>query len=91
MRIKASDVFDEDSGDENIMVQGVIDAWFYEGNDIILLDYKSDFVDNSDELVKRYSGQLELYKKALGDAVGRNVKSAYIYSFCLGCEIEVGL
>ena len=34
-------------------------------NNIILVDYKTDFVKDENELIKKYKKQLEIYKKAL--------------------------
>ena len=65
-------------------------AWFVEGDDIILLDYKTDHVRSADELVKRYKIQLDLYKRALEAATGKKVKEIYIYSFSLGQEVALG-
>ena len=43
--IPANEVYPDNSdSDELIMIQGIIDAFFYEGRDIILVDYKTDFV-----------------------------------------------
>ena len=80
--------------DEDIMVHGVIDCYFYEynnetGNDeIVLIDYKSDNV-SVDEIKKRYSIQLHLYKIALERITDKKVKHCIIYSFSNNCEIYV--
>ena len=39
------------------MIQGIIDAFFYEGDDIVLVDYKTDFVMKGQEgkLAERYN------------------------------------
>lgn len=80
---------DEDD-DKRVMIQGVIDAYFFEGDDIILMDYKTDRVNDESELTGRYRIQLELYKSALERSTGRSVGGAYLYSFCIGAEIAVG-
>ena len=72
--------------DEKMMVHGIIDCYFYEGDDIVLIDYKSDNA-TVDELKRRYTIQLELYKKALESITGHKVKDTIIYSFKNGCEI----
>ena len=75
--------------DESILVQGIMDAWFMEGEDIVLADYKTDYVkpDQENMLAEKYRGQLEDYAGALERMTGRKVKERYIYSFCLGKEI----
>ena len=58
-------------------------------DELILLDYKTDFVQSEQELVNKYKKQLELYEKALEEAFHKKVKSTFIYSTYLGKEIEV--
>ena len=52
---------------EKVRLQGVIDLFFYEGDNVILVDYKTDYVERGkeDELVEKYRAQLEYYKEAL--------------------------
>ena len=69
--------------DEDILVQGIIDLYFIdENNKLVLLDYKTDYVEQGKEelLIKKYEKQLELYKQALEDALNRKVDEIYIYS-----------
>lgn len=70
---------------ERVLVQGIIDAYFLEGNQIVLVDYKTDYVKKGEEqkLVLRYRIQLEDYAQALEQMTGRKVKEKYIYSFAL--------
>ena len=53
--------------------------------------YKTDYVEKGkeNELIQKYKKQLELYKKALEQALGKKVKKVYIYSVYLGKEIEI--
>ena len=75
--------------DERILIQGIIDAWFLEGEEIVLVDYKTDRVSPGQEqkLIDLYQVQLEDYADALQRLTGRRVKEKYIYSFALGKEI----
>ncbi len=75
--------------EEMVLVQGIIDAWFIEGDDLVLLDYKTDRVEEEKTLVDRYRVQLDLYKRALEAATCRKVKEVYIYSFALSKAIEL--
>ena len=75
--------------DEMILVQGIIDVWFEEGEKIVLLDYKTDKVSSSDELVRRYRVQLDYYEEALTRITDKKVKERLIYSFTLGETISV--
>lgn len=50
---------------EGVLLQGIIDVFWLEGDSIVLLDYKTDRVQTKEELVQRYQTQLDLYAKAL--------------------------
>ena len=91
--IPANEVYSEKSDSEElIMIQGIIDAFFYEGDDIVLVDYKTDFVMKwqEEKLAERYKTQLDYYARALESVTGKKVKEKLIYSFSLGKIIEVG-
>ena len=75
--------------EEQVLIQGIIDAFFEEGDDLILMDYKTDAVKTGEELVKRYHTQMEYYTEALERIVGKKVKERIIYSFALGEEIRM--
>ncbi len=79
----------EKNGDskELLLVQGVIDVFFQEEEELVLLDYKTDRVKSEEELVKRYHGQMDYYEKALEQITKKKVKERIIYSFCLQKEI----
>ncbi|MCF0131868.1 MAG: PD-(D/E)XK nuclease family protein, partial [Pseudobutyrivibrio sp.] len=74
---------DAESEDETntVLVQGIIDVFFKEDDGIVLMDYKTDRVDEVGELVLRYEKQLALYGKALSRAYKLPVKEILIYSF----------
>lgn len=90
MNIKASKIYKEDI-DENILVQGVIDLYYIDEEDnIILVDYKTDYVKKDEqELIDKYRKQLSVYADALENALGKKVYKTYIYSVYLGKSIEV--
>ena len=72
--------------DDNILVQGIIDLYFInQDGEVVLVDYKTDYVEKGkeSELVEKYSKQLEIYKKALEQALGKCVNKCYIYSVYL--------
>ena len=70
---------------ERVLVQGIIDAYFLEDEEIVLVDYKTDYVRRGEEkkLIERYHTQLEDYGQALERMTRRRVKEKYIYSFAL--------
>ncbi len=76
-------------GDELVLVQGIIDVFWKEDDGIVLLDYKTDAVRTEKELVDRYRTQLELYQKAVEQALHEPVKEVLIYSFALGSVIKL--
>ena len=92
MEINSSEVYKElrQSKAENIMLQGIIDCFFEEEDELVLLDYKTDYVSKGeDEGVKaRYKVQLQYYTVALERMTGKKVKNKYIYLFSNGETIE---
>ncbi|WP_244834170.1 helicase-exonuclease AddAB subunit AddA [Clostridium sp. BJN0001] len=77
--------------DSTVRLQGIIDCFFeYKGN-IILFDYKTDYVKNNDEqsLILKYNSQIDYYSNAILKVTGKKVYKKYIYSFYLNKEIEV--
>lgn len=73
------------TSEDMVLIQGIIDAYFYEGEDIILVDYKTDYVPGNDEsfLIEKYGVQLNYYAEALERMTGKRVKEQIIYSFWL--------
>ena len=91
INIKAKDIYNKET-DENILVQGIIDLYYIDkDNNINLVDYKTDYIENGNEieLVNRYKEQLYLYKKALEQVYKKEVKNTYIYSVYLNKEIRI--
>ena len=87
--IPAKEIYNEDL-EEEILVQGVIDLYYINSNDeLVLVDFKTDYVKNRNEqvLIDRYKVQLKLYKNALEEALQRKVDKVYIYSTYLEKEI----
>ena len=87
MSIPASEADPSYPEDETILVQGVIDACFTEGDEIILVDYKTDRVKEIGELKRRYEKQLAYYQQALERTTGKKVKEKIIYSLALDEEL----
>ena len=72
-----------------ILVQGIIDLFFEEEGELVILDYKSDLVKEESQLIDRYETQLVYYKKALEQILNKKVKEMIIYSLYLGKEIYI--
>ena len=84
-------VIDENTK-ESILIQGIIDLYYInQNNEIVLIDYKTDYVEknNEQELIEKYKPQLKIYKKAIEEALNKNVEKVYIYSVYLNKEILV--
>lgn len=81
--------FPDADPEETVLVQGIIDAFFYEDDDVVVLDYKTDRVSRPEELAERYHAQLEYYDRALQMLTGKKVKERLIYSFRFGKVIPV--
>ncbi len=92
MGIKANEINPLLKSEELVLVQGVIDVYFMEDGEYVLLDYKTDNVNpknGANILRKRYSVQLDYYEKALMQITGIKVKEKIIYSFSLNEEIYI--
>lgn len=85
--IPADHIREEWNPQETVLVQGIIDAYFIEDGQITVLDYKTDRVMSSEELVMRYRAQLDYYALALERLTGCHIKDKIIYSFHLGEDI----
>ena len=85
--IKAKDVYPEVKTDEIILVQGIIDLYYYYEGQLKVLDYKTDRVKNEAELVDKYHSQLVYYQRALTQILDEEVSEKIIYSFQLGKAI----
>jgi ATP-dependent helicase/nuclease subunit A len=86
----ARDYFPGGSTDE-ILVQGVVDCFFEEEGEIVLLDFKTDKVTdiNFKEKAKFYTPQLVAYADALKRITGKHVKDRIIYFFAIDTECPV--
>ena len=90
INIPAKEIYNQEI-EEDILVQGIIDLYYINGNDeLVLVDYKTDYVEKGkeEELLNKYRKQLDLYKRALESALNRKVDKVYIYSVYLEKEIE---
>ena len=88
MLFPANRVYPEMLEGEDLFLQGIIDTAFLEEGSWVLVDYKTDRLDE-ELLVERYRIQLMLYKEALERLTPYPVKEVYIYSFRLERAILV--
>lgn len=71
---------------DTIILQGVIDCFFEEGDGLILMDYKTDYVPKGElhTIKERYMLQITYYARALKLLTGKNVLHRFIYLFWNG-------
>ena len=69
--------------EEKVLIQGIIDVFFIEDGEIVLLDYKTDMIDSMEALWNRYSVQIQYYEEALTKLMKLPVKEKILYSFYL--------
>lgn len=89
--IKVSDIYEDiadGAGEDVVVVQGIIDAFFYEEDEIVVMDYKTDRA-SEEELILRYKAQLDYYSDILERLTGKRVKEKIIYSFYNDNEIQL--
>ena len=83
----ANKIHADNPEDAEILIQGVIDTFFIEEDGIVLIDYKTDYVDlhNKMESIaaikERYSIQLQLYENAIAGIMKLPVKEKLIYLY----------
>ena len=78
-----------DDGEERIIIQGVADCVFEEGDGFVIVDYKTDRVRDPMILRERYHTQLRLYAHALTRALGRPIRHCILYALYPALEIEL--
>ncbi|MBP7277958.1 MAG: PD-(D/E)XK nuclease family protein, partial [Sedimentibacter sp.] len=75
---------------------GIIDCYFIEDGEAVIVDYKTDKIDETKEiefqinnLKSEYKDQIELYKEAVERITGKKVKECYLYLFSIGKEVKI--
>ena len=68
--------------ENNQVIHGFMDLVVYQENQIIIVDFKTDHVENEQELLDLYSIQLQTYKNAMKKMTHLKILT-YIYSFSL--------
>ena len=81
---------DWQEGEEDVLVQGVIDCLFEDEEGLVLVDYKTDAItgrfQNGFEgakpiLIDRYQTQLQLYTRAVEEILNKTVTHRYLFFF----------
>ncbi|QIL46655.1 helicase-exonuclease AddAB subunit AddA [Vagococcus coleopterorum] len=76
--LKANDIYQDypSQSEDTLLVHGIIDGYIETEEDLILYDFKTDYVPNREDLTEfknKYSGQMKLYRQALEESKGRKV------------------
>lgn len=94
INVKVTEVKDsipKELENEEVRLQGIIDLFFEENDEVILIDYKTDYIEKNaeEEMNRKYKVQLDYYTDALERITGKKVVSRYLYLFYLEREIEI--
>lgn len=68
--------------EKNQVVHGFMDLVIYKEDEVIIVDFKTDAVDNEKKLIDLYAIQLQTYKKAMKKLTNVPINT-YIYGFSL--------
>lgn len=91
--VDAEDYF-PGAGDEQVLLQGVVDCCIEEDGQLTVVDYKTDAVRTEEELAARaayYAGQLRAYAAALTRIFGKPVRECVLYFLSCGKEVALSL
>ena len=77
--------------DDSVLLQGVVDCFFEEDGELVVVDFKTDHVSCAqlDERAEYYRPQLEAYSMALTRVMGKKVKEKVLYFFSAGEEVRL--
>ncbi len=77
--------------EDKILLQGVVDCYFEEEDNIVLIDYKTDYVPDGDiePMKEKYKLQISYYSRALEMLTLKRVKERYIYLFSTGDIVKM--
>ena len=66
--------------ERNLLVQGVVDCAFMEDDGWVLVDYKTDRVEDEEAFREAYRPQLKWYAEAVRELTGKPVKETWLYA-----------
>ena len=89
--VPARDYYPQAGEGEQVLLQGVVDAWFETLEGITVVDFKTDRI-REDDLPARaesYRSQLAAYSRALEEVTGRMVVRKVLWFFRLDKAVEL--
>ena len=74
--------------DDAVLLQGVVDCFFEENGELVVVDFKTDRIGRTqiEERAEHYRPQLETYSMALMRVMGKKVREKVLYFFSVGEE-----
>jgi ATP-dependent helicase/nuclease subunit A len=83
--LRPAEIYFPGGGTDKILLQGVVDCYFEEADEIVVVDFKTDRVTEKtvDKIAQQYSQQLNTYADALHHITGKYVKEKIIYFFAI--------
>ncbi|KJS75827.1 MAG: ATP-dependent helicase [Desulfotomaculum sp. BICA1-6] len=91
LKIIYPDTEGTDSGEDTVLVQGIIDCLVEEASGLLVVDYKTDYYtpETLPKLVESYQYQVDLYSRAAATLTGLPVTARYLYLFYRGEAAQV--
>jgi len=83
--------YGEELGEEQVLLQGVVDCALLESDGITVVDFKTDYVteETLDAVVERYRPQVQTYADALSRIFLQPVKAQLLYLFHLDRFVSI--
>ena len=83
-----AETFFPGAGEEQVLLQGVVDCFFEEDGELVVVDFKTDRIGRTqiEERAEHYRPQLEAYSMALMRVMGKKVREKVLYFFSVGEE-----
>ncbi|WP_313341516.1 helicase-exonuclease AddAB subunit AddA [Sedimentibacter sp.] len=88
----ANEIISALNENDTILIQGIIDCYFYEDDEVVIIDYKTDEINSDDDLkfaTEEYRPQILSYKEAVEKITRRKVKACYLYLFDAAAQVEI--
>lgn len=77
------------AADARVLLQGVVDLFFEEGDGLVVVDYKTDRNSDPAYFQQKYKLQMDLYAAAVSRIAGKPVRERIVYAFHLNQEISL--
>ena len=85
-----AEAYSPEAAGEQVMLQGVVDCFWQEPDGIVILDFKTDYIDGDlQQKAERYAPQLHAYAAALSRIFQTPVKKTILYFFSANQPIEI--